>query len=51
VIKMEDISTGKLIAYIGIVLILCIIVFLIAKYIVRDSINWENPPVDVSERI
>jgi len=48
---MEDISIGKIIAYIGIVLIICITVFLIAKYIVRDSINWEKPPVDVSERI
>ncbi len=48
---MDDISTGKLIAYIGIVIIICIVVFLIAKYIVRNNINWEQPPVDVSERI
>ena len=48
---MENTSVWRLIAYIGIVIIICIIVFLIAKYIVRDSINWENPPVDVSERV
>ena len=48
---MEDMSIGKLIASIGIVLILCIVVFLVAKYIVRDQIHWETPPVDVSEKL
>ena len=34
-----------------IVIILCITVFLFAKYIVRRDIGWETPPIDVSERM
>ena len=48
---MENMSIGKTIAYIGLVLVICIVVFLIAKYIVRNNIHWETPPVDVSEKI
>lgn len=48
---MEKTSIWKIIGYTGLVLIICIIVFLTVKYIVRDSINWENPPIDVSERL
>ena len=48
---MNKMSIWKIIGYTGLVLIICIVVFLIVKYIVRDSINWEKPPIDVSERL
>lgn len=49
--KMEEkVSVGKLIAGFSLLIIICIVAFLIAKYIVRNNIGWENPPVDVSER-
>lgn len=46
----EEISIWKMIAIFSFLIIICILAFLIAKYIVRDSIGWEKPPVDVSER-
>lgn len=46
----EEISIWKIIAIFSFLTIVCILSFLVAKYIVRDSIGWENPPVDVSER-
>ena len=49
--KMEGkISIWKLISGFSLLLLLCIVAFLVAKYIVRDNIGWEKPPVDVSER-
>ena len=47
----SDISVGKLIGYFGILAILCILAFLVAKYIVRSNIDWEKTPIDTSERI
>jgi len=35
----------------GILAIICILAFLVAKYIVRSSIDGEKPPIDTSERI
>jgi len=46
----DEVSIWKLISGISLLALLCIITFLVAKYIVRDSIGWEKPPVDVSER-
>ena len=41
----------KYIIYGGILAILCIVAYLIAKYLMWNDINWEKPPVDVSEKI
>jgi len=43
------ISVGKIISYIGILGLICIISFLIAKYIV--NIGVDERPIDTSERI
>lgn len=45
------IGVGKLVGYFGILAILCILAFLVAKYIVRSNIDWEETPIDTSERI
>lgn len=42
---------GKVVAYFGILAVICVIAFLIAKYIVRRDIDWEETPIDTSERI
>ena len=47
----EEESIGKLIARFGLLAILCVMAFLIAKYIVRNNINGEESPIDTSERI
>jgi len=43
------ISVGKIISYIGILGLICIISFLIAKYIV--NIGIDEKPIDTSQRI
>ena len=48
---MDNIGIGKTIGYFGILAIICILSFLIAKYIIRDNIGDEKSPVDTSERI
>lgn len=48
---MEGVSIGKMIGYIGILAIICISSFLIAKYILRSNIGWEETPIDTSERL
>ena len=47
----SDIGIGKLIGYFGILAILCILALLLAKYIVRSNIDWEETPIDTSERL
>ena len=47
----EQVSVGKMIGYFGILAIICISSFLIAKYIVRNNIRGENTPIDTSERL
>ena len=42
---------GKTIAYFGLLAIICILAFLMAKYIVRNDIGWEETPIDTSEKI
>ena len=46
----DSVSIWKLISGISLLIVLCIMAFLVAKYIVRNNIGWEKPPVDVSER-
>ena len=41
----------KYIFQFGLLAILCILSFLIAKYIVRNDIDGEKMPIDTSERI
>ena len=47
----EQVSVGKMIGYFGILAIICIVAFLIAKYILRSNIGWEETPIDTSERL
>ena len=47
----ENESVGSLIFRFGLLAIICVLAFLVAKYIVRDRINGEQSPVDTSERI
>ena len=49
--KMDKMSIGKTVAYFGILAIVCILAFLIAKYVVRCSIGGEQTPIDTSERL
>ncbi len=42
---------GKIIGYFGILAIVCVLAFLVAKYIVRNDINGEEAPIDTSERL
>ena len=48
---MDNTGIGKTIGYFGILAIICILSFLIAKYIIRDNIGDEKSPVDTSERL
>lgn len=48
---MDEMSTGKTIAYFGILAIICVLAFLVAKYVVRNDIEGEESPIDTSERI
>ena len=49
--NMEQVGTGKMIGYFGILAIICILAFLIAKYVVRSDIEGEDTPIDTSERL
>lgn len=49
--RMDRISNYKIISYISLLLLICVCSFLIAKYIVRDSIKGEEIPIDTSTRI
>lgn len=48
---MQNKDIGKMIGYFGILSIICILSFLVAKYIVRSDIDGENIPIDTSERL
>ena len=41
----------KMIAYYGILALICVMSFLVAKYIVRSRIDGEKSPIDTSERL
>jgi hypothetical protein len=50
--KEEDSqSIWKIIGYFGILALICIISFLIAKYLVRSGIDEGDIPIDTSERL
>lgn len=49
--KMNDMGIGKTIGYFGILAIICILSFLVAKYVVRSEIEGEKSPIDTSERL
>ena len=44
-------SIWKLIGYFGILILICVISFLIAKYVVRSGIDEGEIPIDTSERL
>ena len=50
---VNDIRNNKwrTVIYVGILMIICVSSFLIAKYIVRKSIVGEEMPIDTSTRI
>ena len=50
-VLQESESIGIMIARFGLLAIICIMAFLVAKYIVRDKIDGEKPPIDTSERL
>lgn len=41
----------KYVSYISIMFIICICVFLVAKYIVRSNIDDNEIPIDISEKM
>ena len=41
----------RMVSYYGILAIICIMSFLVAKYIVRSRIDGEKSPIDTSERL
>ena len=47
---MQD-NKWKMVSYVGILMIICVCSFLLAKYIVRSSIAGEETPIDTSTRI
>ena len=49
--KMENIGLCRKIGYFGILALICVSSFLVAKYIVRSSIEGQKPPIDTSERL
>lgn len=44
-------NKGKMLSYMAILGIICIVSFLIAKYIVRMNINTNDVPIDTSTRL
>lgn len=48
---MNNSGFGKTIGYFGILAIICILSFLVAKYIIRNNIGDEKSPIDTSERL
>ena len=41
----------KMVVHFGILALICVISFLVAKYIVRSEIDGEKSPIDTSERL
>ena len=48
---MQDVRVGKIISYFCILALICVLSFLIAKYIVRSGIDNNQIPIDTSERL
>ena len=51
IIVNEDGTRWIMIVHFGILALICVMSFLIAKYIVRSEIEGENSPIDTSERL
>ena len=49
--NMNNSGFGRNVGYFGILAIICILSFLVAKYIIRSNIGDEVSPVDTSERL
>lgn len=46
-----NVSRWKMVSYIAILMIICVLTFLVAKYIIRSNIQGEEIPIDTSTRI
>lgn len=46
-----NVSRWKMVSYMAILMIICVLTFLIAKYIIRSNIQGEEIPIDTSTRI
>lgn len=51
IINEDNTSVWKYIFQFGLLALLCILAFLVAKYIVRSDIDGEKVPIDTSERL
>ena len=49
--NMDNSGFGRNVGYFGILAIICILAFLVAKYIIRSNIGDEVSPIDTSERL
>ncbi len=45
------VDVPKMIVQFGLLAMICVLAFLVAKYIVRSAIDGENTPIDTSERV
>ena len=46
-----EVSREKMISYVALLLILCVLAFLVAKYMVRRNISQNDIPIDTSTRL
>ncbi len=46
-----NVSRWKMVSYMAILMIICVLTFLVAKYIIRSNIQGEEIPIDTSTRI
>ena len=50
-IEEENESVGMFLFRFGLLALICVLAFLVAKYIVRSNIDGEKTPIDTSERL
>lgn len=48
---MKGISKGRIVSYVCLLMIICILAFLVAKYVVRSDIEDDEIPIDTSTRM
>lgn len=46
-----NVSRWKMVSYMAILMIICVLTFLVAKYIIRSNIQGEEIPIDTSTRM
>ena len=46
-----NVSRWKMVSYMAILMIICVLTFLVAKYTIRSNIQGEEIPIDTSTRI